>query len=224
VSPYGGTGHRAQKKPVVVLAGEDSNDRKSLRIILEEFCPNMRGRLVEISAPVRLRQASATNLAHRVGKLASLARARAVRENAELACVFVHEDLDAVDGEAYVQTRERVQKALEAELGNVHYVLAVWELEAWLLLFPEALTALISTWNIPAKYRGRDTGRFQDPKRIMMHEVAKAPRRYRESDAPDVLAKAVASGGRERPVGVNRSWDRLREDIAQCCGRHLEEN
>ncbi|MDN3351088.1 hypothetical protein [Actinomadura sp. DC4] len=208
---------------MVVLAGEDRNDRRSLRIILEELRPDMRGRLVEISPPVRLREASPANLAHRVGKLANLARARAVRENAELACVFVHEDLDAADSEAYVQTRERVQKALEAELGNVHYVLAVWEMEAWLLLFPEALTALVSTWKIPAKYRARDTGRLQDPKRIMMREVTKAPRRYRESDAPDVLATAVALGCHERPAGGNRSWDRLREDIAQCCGRHLQQ-
>ena len=217
----GGTRRRARKKPVVVLAGEDGNDRRSLRVVLEEVCPQMRGRIVEINDPVRLRQASGANLTARVSRLARLARARAVREDAALACVFVHEDLDAVDSEEYVHTRDRVQKALEAELGNVHYVLAVWELEAWLLLFPEALTGQVSTWKMPSKYVGKDTGRLSDPKRIMTREVAKAPRRYRESDAPEVFAKAVETGCLARPTGSNRSWDRLCEDAARCCGRHI---
>lgn len=54
----GGTGTRAAKKPIIVLAGEDRNDCKSLRILLEAFCPDMRGRIVEIKDSVRLRQAT----------------------------------------------------------------------------------------------------------------------------------------------------------------------
>lgn len=204
-----------------MLAGEDRNDRKCLRLLLEASCPDMSGRIVEISDPVRLRQASETNLADRVAKLARLARARAKRENADLACVFVHEDLDATDGDDYVQKRARVQKALKAELGNAHYVLAVWELEAWLLLFPDALAAFASSWRVPAKYLNRDTGKLTDPKRIMMREMSKTARRYRESDAPDVFAKIIELGGHRDPVGTNRSWTRFRADIDECCSDHV---
>lgn len=224
MSRNGGTGLRAQKKPVVVLAGEDRNDRRSLRLLLEAHCPDMSGRIVEINDPVRLRQASGANLADRAAKLARLARARAKRENADLACVFVHEDLDTTDGDGYVQTRTRVQKVLEAELGNAHYVLAVWELEAWLLLFPDVLAGFVSSWRVPAKYMNRDTGRLADPKRIMMREVTKASRRYRESDAPDVFAKVIELGRHGDPVGTNRSWTRFRADIDECCGRHLRDD
>lgn len=221
MSRRGGTRLRAEKKPVVVLAGEDRNDRKCLRLLLEASCPDMNGRIVEIADPVRLRQASGTNLTDRVAKLARHVRARAKRENADLACVFVHEDLDAVDGDDYLRKRTRVQKALEAELGNAHYVLAVWELEAWLLLFPDALAGFVSTWRVPAKYLNRDTGKLADPKRIMMREVGKAPRRYRESDAPDVFAKVIELGGHAGPVGTNRSWTRFRADIDECCRDHV---
>src|SRR5690606_16939457 len=72
-------------------------------------------------------------------------------------------------------------------LKKVHYVLAVEEMEAWLLLFPDALSDLVGSWKLPAKYRGKDTGRLTDPKGILMREVSKGGRRYRESDAPAVL-------------------------------------
>lgn len=221
MSARGGTRIRAIRKPVVVLAGEDGNDRKSLRVLLEEFCPQMRGRIVGIKDSVRLRDASGSSLTGRVDILARKARARAVREDADLACVFVHEDLDATDGPAYDETHARVQQALTRALGNAHYVLAVEELEAWLLLFPDALTSLVSSWKVPRQYRNRDTGTLADPKRILMHDVSNATRRYRESDAPDVLARSVELGLVSNPRGRNRSWTRLRTDADDCARRHI---
>lgn len=38
----------------MVLAGEDATDRSCLRVVLEDTCPEMCGRLVEIADPVRL--------------------------------------------------------------------------------------------------------------------------------------------------------------------------
>ena len=212
---------RATAKPVVVLAGEDANDRRGLRILLESFCPEMRGRIVEINDPVRLRAASEQNLTARVNKLCRLVRARATREAADLACVFVHEDLDRVDGAEYDIVRDRVQAALVKEFGAAHYVLPVWEMEAWLFLFPDALTRLVKSWQVPAQYRNRDTGSLSDPKKILMQKVGGSARRYRESDAPDVLGHAVELGCVDRPEGTNRSWQRFRADAADCCRTHL---
>lgn len=217
----GGARLRATPQPVVVLAGEDSNDRKSLRILLEEFCPRMRGRLVEINSPVRLRMAGPDTLSARVAALAKKARARAVREDADLACVFVHEDLDGPDGAGYLAAHHRVQEALANELGTAHYVLSVAEMEAWLLLFPDALAGIASSWKVPKQYRDRDTGRFNDPKKIMMNSVSGPARRYRESDAPDVFAKALALNRLHQPEGTNRSWNQLRTDAENCCRLHI---
>lgn len=223
MSRRGGTRIRATRRPVVVLAGEDRNDRRCLRILLEAFCDEMRGRLVEINEPVRLHKVPAERLPRRISDLAALARARATAEDAELACVFVHEDLDSGDGDDYPSIHRRVQDALCRELGNAHYVLAVEEMEAWLLLFPDALSDLVGSWKLPAKYRGKDTGRLTDPKGILMREVSKGGRRYRESDAPAVLERVVALAIHREPIGSNRSWTRLGTDIADCCSRHLKQ-
>lgn len=221
MSRRGGTRIRAEKKPVVVLAGEDRNDRQSLRVVLEATCPDMRGRLVEINDTVRLRHATGANLHGRVESLAKKVRARALREDAEVACVFVHEDMDDVESVAAQQVFDRVQGVLESVFGSAHYVLAVAEIEAWLLRFPEALNDLVSSWKVPARYLGKDTGRFADPKRILMREISKSSRRYRESDAPRILERAVALGCLHKPTGQSRSWDRFQSDIERCCAHHL---
>ncbi|WP_226873762.1 hypothetical protein [Microbispora sitophila] len=183
----------------------------------------MRGRIVEINDKVRLHQATGATLAARAEVLAGKVRARAVRDETSVACVFVHEDLDKVDSDDYPVIRERVQKALETALdGRAHYALAVSEIEAWLLLFPEALSALVSSWSIPGKHRSRDTGRLPDPKKILVNEVSGGSRRYRESDAPDVLNQAVKLGLLATPTGRNRSFDQMRKDAARCCAEHLK--
>jgi len=222
VSGRSGTRIRSTRKPVVVLAGEDRNDRSSLRVVLEELCPQMRGRIVEINDVPRLRNARAETLVNRVEGLARLVRARGAREDAEVACVFIQEDLDQLDGDIYLKTRQRVQTALDATFPSAHYVLPVWELEAWLLLFPESLGSFVAGWNVPRQFSGVDTGRISDPKQVLMRSVTgTSRRRYRESDAPDLFGKAVALGEIHRPTGTNRSWAKFREDANACCGQHL---
>lgn len=207
---------------MVVLAGEDRNDRECLRVLLEAWCPAMSGRLVEIKDSVRLLHAkSHGELTSRVKTLASKARAKAKLERADLACVFVHEDLDRPDGDEYTEARQRVQSALDAQFDNAHYVLSVAEVEAWLLMFPAALTGTVSSWRVPQQYQNRDTGTLGDPKQILTRNVSGSGRRYRESDAPGVLAKAVALNCIDKPIGSNRSWNQLRADVTECCTLHI---
>jgi hypothetical protein len=204
-----------------VIAGEDANDRKALRVVLEASCPDMRGRLVEINSSVRLHQATGERLKQRVSTLYQKAKARAARERAELACIFVHEDWDQIDSDEWAAAGHRVQQALDAAARRSHYVLAVWEVEAWLLLFPKALTSVVSTWSVPSRYAGRDTGRLNDPKRILQVECSKRGRRYHESDAVAVLQAAAANGELAAPAGRNRSWTQLRAHIDGCCLDHI---
>jgi hypothetical protein len=139
---------RATRKPVVVVAGEDSTDRKCLRILLEAFCPSMAGRIVEINDAVRLRQAGDAALAARVDSLANKVRARATREDAEVACVFVHEDFDACDSDHFPIVRDRVQRALDRRLGNARYTLAVWETDA-----PDVIEKAVCQWPVRSPRR-----------------------------------------------------------------------
>ncbi len=122
-----------------------------------------------------------------------------------------------MDSDRYEVVRERVQRALLRELENVHYVLAVWEIEAWLLLFPEAVSSFSSGWQVPTKRRGRDTGKFQDPKRIFQEEVSKTGTRYRESDAPAVASHVIALDKHAATTGSNRSYEAFRADAMGRC-------
>jgi hypothetical protein len=175
----------------------------------------MQGRIVFLNDKVALRDASGITLNERVKRFASLVRAKAARERASIAGVFLHEDLDEVDSGRYETVRHRVQLALARELDNAHYVLAVWEIEAWLLLFPEAVTSFTAGWQVPLKRRSRDTGMFQDPKRIFKEEISKAGTRYRESDAPAIADRIVAYG--KEPIGSNRSYEDFRLNAVRRC-------
>ena len=218
MSKRGLTSDRATKKPIIVLAGEDSNDRKALGILIEAMCPYTRGRIVEINGTVRLRDAPDHALPQRAAALAGKISARAMRERAEIACVFVHEDFDAVDSTKRDAVRRRVQFALRRHISRSYYILVPWETEAWLLLFPDAITAIRSAWVVPSRRRKTDTGLVADPKRVMRTEVSDAGSRYQEGDAPRILEKAVELGLHESPSGTNRSYDELRDSVDECCG------
>ncbi|WP_017576550.1 hypothetical protein [Nocardiopsis kunsanensis] len=208
----------------MVIAGEDSNDRESLKTLLEEKHPALRGSIVQIRDTVRLHKATGENLAKRVRSIINKAKGVAEKQGpgTRVACLYVHEDFDAVDGPAYVEAHRRVEQEIHHQTDNGHYVLAVAEMEAWMLLFPEALPTVVKTWKLPTKYVGRDTGRFADPKGLLMREVSKAKgRRYTESDAPAVF-RAVVDGRHLGAVqGSNSSWTRFWHDVELCGREHL---
>ncbi|WP_229758787.1 hypothetical protein [Peterkaempfera bronchialis] len=195
---------------MVVLVGEGQNDREVLRILLEAFNPDLKGRIVTINDKIPLRDATGDVLHGRVTRLAGLVRARAAREGADIAAVFVHEDFDQRESAAADQTRSKVQAALSRQLGETaSYILIAWEVEAWMLLFPDALTAFKARWSVPRARRHVNTGLIDDPKRVMVKEVARAGPPYRESDAPAIFEKVVALSHHTRPAGTNRSWELL---------------
>jgi hypothetical protein len=219
VSRKGWTRERPTRKPLIVLAGEDTNDRKVLRLFIEALCPNARGRIVEINGTVRFRDADDDALTRRSISLLGKVRARAAREEAEVACLFIQEDFDSPDSQRRDVIQRRVQNALRRELEKTYYLLVAWELEAWLLLFPEAISATRSAWILPNRLRGVDTGRITDPKRVMRHEVStQANTRYREEDASKVVEQVVKLGLQHNPSGSNRSYDELKQATSDCCG------
>jgi len=181
----------------------------------------MRGRIVEISDSVRLRHATGDRLTKRVATIAAKAKARAAREEADLACIFIHEDLDGPEGSTGTAIHKQVTEAVTAAFTSGHYVLAVAEIEAWLLLFPDALSSYVTGWRLPRRYLGRDTGLISDPKRVIMKEISTSGRRYSESDAPLIFRRVVEAGDLTRPAGTNHAWRRFTDDVRKCCGSHL---
>lgn len=224
MSKKSGARSKKKKDEVIVIAGEDRNDRDSLKILLEERRPELSGRIIQIRDPVRLHKAKENDLAGRVRAIVSKAEGVAERRGpgTRVACIYVHEDFDAVDGVSYHQARERVEQELHRQTGLGHYVLAVAEMEAWMLLFPEALPAVVKAWELPAKHKGKDTGKIADPKRVLMREASGTKgRKYTESDAPAIFRAIVEGGYLDKPHGTNRSWARFWQDVELCGREHL---
>ena len=224
MSGRGQTRRKGRLRSVIVIAGEDRNDRESLKTLLEAKHPELRGNVVQIKDPVRLHKATGANLTQRVRTILSKAEGVAEKQGpgTQVTCLYVHEDFDAVDGPAYREAHQRVEQEIHRQMGHGHFVLAVAEMEAWMLLFPAVLPEVVKAWKLPAKHAGKDTGRFPDPKSILKHEVSGAKgRRYTESDAPAVFRAVVEGGHLGSPQGSNSSWKRFWWD-AELCGRdHL---
>jgi hypothetical protein len=198
-----------------VLAGEDQNDCRILAELIRAHRPDLSetAKLVRINDPVRLRRKSGAELAAAVRTLAGKARAKALREHADLLGFVVHEDLDGYADAGY----DRIRKALADELVRqcpgfrTALALAAWESESWLLLFPDAFPHVRPRWKVPAKLLDKDTGRIRDAKEELKRGLGLPV--FRESDGPAVAREALARRLIPSPRGSNRSYDDFVGDL-----------
>lgn len=205
---------RPRQQTALVIAGEDGNDRQVLCELIRESCPRLTANLLEIRDPVRLKTATGPNLTIRVRTLVNKARARAIRDDAVLAGILVHEDLDAAAAGSYAAVRAAISGELARQSDcATALALAAWETEAWLLLFPAAFTELHKGWKVPAALCGKDTGRLSNPKELLQSKIG-APK-YRESDAPALIRSARKLGLVGKPAGSNTSYADFVADLAQ---------
>ncbi|KUL22253.1 hypothetical protein [Streptomyces regalis] len=199
-----------------MLAGEDQNDCQILAELIRAHRPDLSdtAKLVRINDPVRLRRKSGTQLAAAVQTLAGKARAKALRERADLLGFVVHEDLDGYADAGY----DRIRKALADELARqcpefrTALALAAWESESWLLLFPDAFPHVRPRWKVPAKLLDKDTGRIRDAKEELKRGLGLPV--FRESDGPAVARAALTRRLIPSPRGGNRSYDDFVGDLA----------
>jgi hypothetical protein len=182
---------------VIVLAGEDDNDR---RIVAEipRFRIGHDVRMVPINDSVRLKgAASPSTRSDRIRTLVGKAKARALRAKSELAGLVVHEDFDGVTDDTSTAPRTSVADELrDRSPCKAALALAASESEAWLLLFPDAFNRVQSRRNLPARVthgaRGRDTGLIADPKELLRSALATPV--FRESDGLRIAEAARPTG------------------------------
>lgn len=204
-------------RSVIVIAGEDSNDRKALEVLVRELRPTPNSKLVHISDPVRLKTATGDNLTQRIRTVVNKAKGRAARDRAALAGLVVHEDLDAPTGPAYTTVRRRIAAALarHSPCGTA-LALAAEETEAWLLLFPDAFPRVHPGWSVPAQLRGKNTGTVKAPKEQLQKRLGSPV--YRESEGPDIMRAAQEAGLIGDPVGTNQSYTDFVADLGNLGG------
>ncbi|WP_327243234.1 hypothetical protein [Streptomyces sp. NBC_01320] len=156
-----------QGRGVFVLAGEDANDCDILAPIIRQDHPNLgSAKLVRINDPVRLKKKTGRDLATAVGTLVGKAKGKALQQRGPLVGLVVHEDLDGFTDTRY----NTIRRALSDELARQSpcdsaLALAVWESEAWLLLFPAAFPRVRPRWKCPRSYAATTPGCSRTPRR-----------------------------------------------------------
>jgi hypothetical protein len=209
---------RGQGKPVIAIAGEGQHDRDVLRQLLPVLCrwPAARPpKIIEVKTPVRLKKAE-NQLAPRLERLHLLAQGQATRLQAQLAGIVVHVDLDAVIDDAYESRRRQLSAELRKTFGcDTALALAADEMEAWLMLFPDAFPKVKSTWQLTQQDRRKNLGTIAGgSKEYLKNRLTRPP--YLESHAPKVIEEAVKHGYVAAcDSSRNRSYADFTADLAQ---------
>lgn len=216
-------GKKAPKRPPVVLVfGEDENDRESIKILIEALAPALAGRVQTRRHPlVLIKGARPEEVPERAQRIAEAVDAERVR--AEVSGIFAHQDCDDVEP-AHEKVAEQIESALRAAGCDAHAVAPAWEMEAWWFLWPNAVKAANPSWRSPNDYVGKNVGMIpnakEELKRCVVPSDVKRGQRgfrgYRESDAPRIAAEVSKLGLADAPQAISGSYERFRRSVAAC--------
>ncbi|WP_236075554.1 hypothetical protein [Streptomyces coffeae] len=162
--------------------------------------------------PIRLARAQA-KLSPRLQQIKNFAEGHA--DTAKVVGIVIHVDLDAVADDNYDKVRRRITEEMRATFKEYPSALALaaYEIEAWLMLFPDAFTKVKPGWRLREADCRRDLAQLVKAKEHLVKNLGKPP--YSESHAPKVMEEAVKGGHvTARPIGNNRSYRDFANEMA----------
>lgn len=164
------TAQRTKQRSIVVILGEDDNDRKSLQILVAALRPDLpRGSLKPLRKPMALvRNVPPQRLPTQATKVAALLRALEVRT--PIRAVLMHEDADEVEP-AHLALVDKIERAYQSLRWPVLAAVPAWEMETWWFLFPDAVQAVRPSWRRPDQYARRDIGKVRNAKEELQRAV-----------------------------------------------------
>lgn len=211
----------------VVVFGEDLTDQKALGHLVRALCPEASLAVRPIRKPLVLQKGREQAAARKNAQNgASAVRAEAV--NGPIALVVAHQDCDAV-APAHEALIAAIEKHWGGALPGIPVVAAApaFELEAWWLLWPEAVAQVMKAWRrLPAKIG--DTGRIDDAKEYLIRTLrptvsGKRPRDYAESDGPVIAEHVRTLHLVDALAGTNASFAHFRDGVRRVlCPRPAE--
>jgi len=174
------------RRAVVLVFGESDHDRRAIRHLTEGLRPDLVGKVEPRSAPlVLIKNATREHAKSNAQRIAELARQEMAAR--EVLAVLAHEDCDATEP-AHVAATQRIEEELRA--AGSPYPIGVtpaWEIEAWWMLFPEAVGCVVEGWREPRDWIGRDVGAVRHAKEALARAVR--PRGHPRSPLRDYLER-----------------------------------
>jgi hypothetical protein len=219
-------GKQSTKKrpPLVLVFGEEENDRASIRELIEALREDLVGKVQTRREPLVLiknaRPEDVPDRAKRIADAVDISRA-----THDIVCVFAHEDRDDFEPK-HEETCKKIEEALEKAGCPAHAVVPAWELEAWWFMWPEAVQAVRpKSWRAPDDYLGKEVGKIKDAKEMLKKKVVpkdlKPEKRnnfphYEESDSPKIARQVREKRLAQQPGATSASYARFRLSVEKC--------
>jgi len=216
---------KADKLPSLVLVfGEDENDTKSIRELIEGLRPELVGKVQHRRQPlVLIKNARLEDVPERAQRIADAVDIE--RATHDVACVFAHEDCDAVEPQ-HEGVCTKIETALAKAGCPAHAVVPAWELEAWWFMWPEAVQSVRpKSWRAPDDHLGRRVGLIKDAKEELRRKVVpkelkpekrKSFPHYQESDSPTIARLVREKNLARKPGAKSDSYSRFVSSVDQC--------
>jgi hypothetical protein len=219
-----GRGRGGKRPSLVLVFGEDENDTKSIRELIEALRSDLVGKVQTRRAPlVLIRDARPEDVPERARRIADAVDIS--RATHDIVCVFAHEDRDDFEPK-HEETCMKIEEAMEKVGCPTHAVVPAWELEAWWFMWPDAVQAVRpKSWRAPDDYLGRQVGKIKDAKGELKKKVVpkdlKPERRkgfqtYAESDSPAIARQVRERKLARQPGATSRSYTRFLSSVDQC--------
>lgn len=192
-------------KAVVLVFGEDRHDAASIAALLEAGNPKLQGRVRARPRPTSLtREAKHPAVRNWVQELGDVIRAT-VAAGTSVAAVVVHRDADRPDPDGAVAAD------LTGQLSPIggHPAVPVQAIEAWWLLFPDAVEAVRPrAWAGKLPRKRRDVETVVNPKKELQRLTGTGrASRYEEADSISIAENIKRV--KPRRYGSSASYDRL---------------
>lgn len=195
--PRGQAVQRQTKKPIVLVFGENEHDTKALCRLVEGLRPDLKGVVQSRREPlVLIKGATPETAKNNAQRIASLAKQEGALRR--VLAVLAHQDCDAIEP-SHKDLASDIERSLtDAGCPGLPVGVApAWEMEAWWMVFPEAVGKIVLGWRDPDDWIGHEVGKLPDAKEKLAHAVqprqkrAKHPRAYEERDSIQIAANIV---------------------------------
>lgn len=208
-----------RRRPVVLVFGESINDTKAIAELLLALCPALDGMVKALPRPpILIKDARMEDVRDRAGTIAALIDAE--QTTRDVICVFAHEDCDDAEP-AHEAIASKIEAAMRERGHSVHAIVPAWNLEAWWLLWPDAVARYRPTWRRLMTRPGQRVGLIVDSKSHLQRALRPGggtrTRDYRESDSQGIAAAVRELGIVRQPVGASLSFTRFTEAADGCC-------
>ena len=188
------------------MFGEDRNDVESIRELLVWVNPTLNGRIKPMIKPPSLtRQARPMAVNRWLSDITAVVDAYVARGK-QVSALLVHRDADGPDPTGAEEAALNRQLRVVRPPGQA--VVPVQEIEAWWLLFPDAVEEVNPrTWRARIPRVDRDVETIASPK-AELQRLTRGRHAYRESDSPRI-AEQIRHGTASQH-GRSASFERFR--------------